>query len=75
MLKLLQEGKTGRALEILLSIIASPEDKDMAVMVSNWYHKWENDTKAGTEDSRNLDTLYNRVVKNINDLATNLPDA
>jgi hypothetical protein len=73
-LKLLQEGKTARALEMLLSIITLPEDKDMAMMVSNWYHKWESDTKAGTEDSRNLDTLYNRVVKNINDLATNLPD-
>lgn len=73
-LKLLQEGKTGKALEILLKILTSPEDKDMATMVSNWYHKWDSDTKAGTEDSRNLDTLYNRVVKNINDLATNLPD-
>jgi hypothetical protein len=73
-LRLLKEGKTGRALEILMKLLTEPEDKDMAVMVSNWYHKWENDTKAGTEDSRNLDTLYNRVVKNINDLATNLPD-
>ncbi|TNE50225.1 MAG: hypothetical protein EP344_17475 [Bacteroidetes bacterium] len=73
-LRLLQEGKTGRALEVLLKILTSPEDKEMATMVSNWYHKWESDTKAGTEDSRNLDTLYNRVVKNINDLATNLPD-
>ena len=73
-LKLLQEGKTGRALEVLLKIATAPEDRDMAVMVSNWYHKWDSDTKAGTEDSRNLDMLYNRVVKNINDLATNLPD-
>ena len=73
-LKLLKEGKTARSLEILMTLITAPEDKDMAMMVSNWYHKWENDTKAGTEDSRNLETLYNRVVKNINDLATNLPD-
>ncbi len=73
-LKLLKEAKTARALEVLLKLITAPEDKDMAMMVSNWYHKWENDTKAGTEDSRNLDTLYNRVVKNIHDLASNLPD-
>ena len=73
-LKLLKEGKTARALEVLMPLITASEDKDMATMVSNWYHKWENDTKAGTEDSRNLETLYNRVVKNINDLATNLPD-
>ena len=62
------------ALAVLMPLITASEDKDMATMVSNWYHKWENDTKAGTEDSRNLETLYNRVVKNINDLATNLPD-
>ena len=73
-LNLLKEAKTGRALEMLLKIVISPEDKDLALMTSNWYHNWENNKKAGTEDSRNLETLYNRVVKNIQDIANNLPD-
>lgn len=73
-LRLLAEGKTARALEILMKIVTAPEDKDMALMISNWYKTWENDKTAGVEDSRDLNVRYNRVVKNIQDLANNLPE-
>jgi hypothetical protein len=73
-LKMLEDGKTDRALEVLLKLVTTKDDKDLAVMTSNWYNTWSVDRKAGTEDSRDLQLRYNRVVKNIQDLATNLPD-
>lgn len=74
-LKLLKEGKTARSIEVLNELVTQQEDRDMVVMISNWHNTWEKDKGAGTVDSRDLDVRYNRVVKNIQDLANNLPDA
>jgi SIR2-like domain/Effector-associated domain 11 len=72
--RMVERGDLERALTTMPQLFSDPEDRDMVIMLSNWYVNWKKEHEKGVEDSRTLENRYNRVLNGILEQLKNLPE-
>lgn len=70
--RMVERGELGKALQALPDLLSDPEDRDMTLLLSNWYANWAREKKRDVEDSRTLENRYNKVLNGIIEQLNNL---